>query len=114
MTEAEGKTYEVVGRVTERHSCRLKVRYRILQSVPSMGLYHDRDVYEDGWLRNRSHGGVLLEACHHIHEGLRLELNFKSPDGRFTYRAETIARWVRKLGERDFHIGLEFQDMQEL
>ena len=114
MNDAESKTYELVGRTTERHSCRLKARYRILSAVPSMEVFRDGEVYEIGWLRNRSHGGVLLETTHHIVETHRVELNFHSPDLRSTYRAEAIVRWVKKQDAQIFHIGLEFQSFVQL
>lgn len=114
MTEAENKTDDTTGRAVLRHSCRLPVRYRILRSVPSMGIYRQRDVYEEGWIRNRSHAGILLEVPHYIQEGQLLEINFKSPDGSATYRAEAVVRWVTKQADRDFHVGLKFRNILQI
>ncbi len=115
MTDiTESKTYETMGRVSERHSCRLKARYRLLRAVPSMGLYRDQDIYESGWLLNRSHGGVLLEASHYLPEGTRIEINFRSPNGLKTYRAEAVVRWIKKEAQNDFLAGLQFQALHEL
>ena len=114
MTEAQSKTYELVGRATERHSCCLKVRYRVLHSVPSMGLYHEGEAYGEGWLRNRSHGGVMMETLGYVAEGKRVELNFSSPDSKSTYRAEAIVRWVKGQGEQGFRMGLKFQELHQL
>ena len=113
-TSRHDEYLRTTGRTTERHSCRLKTRYRVLHDVPSMGLYHEKDVYENGWLRNRSHGGVLLEASHHVPVDKRIELNFSSPDGKATFRAEAIVRWVNRQGEQDFYIGLDFQNLLQL
>ena len=112
--EAQSKTYELVGRTAGRSSCRLKARFRVLYSVPSMDIYHNQEVYEIGWLRNRSNGGVLLETSHHIAQGDRLELNFNSPDNISTYRAEAVVRWARKRDDHTFHIGLQFESFDQL
>ena len=114
MTETESKTYELAGRTSKRHPCPLKVRYRLLHSVSSMGLCQERDVYEEGWLRNRSHGGVMMETLRYIAEEERVELNFSSLDSKSTFRAEAIVRWVKKQGKRGFQMGLEFQELHQL
>ena len=116
-TSAEASViYELeqkAGRETPRHSCRLKVRYRTLQSEQSLGLYHQEDVYQDGWLRNRSEGGVMLQITHYIAVDKKLELNYTSPDGSRTFRAEAVVCWVNKTGARRFHIGLRFEKLLE-
>jgi len=104
--EAESMVYELVGRTATRHRCHLKARYRVLSS---MGICRDREVYEDGWLVNRSNGGVLLEAGHHFGQADRLELNFNAHDGGPSYRAEALVRWVKRKGVSTFHVGLQFE-----
>ena len=98
-------------RRSERTSCRITVRYR---RVKAFGLYSDRDVYLEGMLRNRSEGGVKLETTQYIPPGQKVELGFKSPDGSKTYLTVVVVRWVKKVGERLFHVGVEFEERHEL
>ena len=115
VMEAESPTYALgQGRTAERHSCRVKARYRLLNPLQKMEIYSQQDVYEQGWLRDRSSGGVLLETGHYLPEGKKLEVNFSSPDGSRTFRAESVIRWVKKLNPRCFHVGVQFEELHQL
>ncbi len=107
--EAE-ETISKQGRSFTRHSCRVRVRYR---SFRAMGLYHQQDAYQTGWLRNQSKTGVMLETSHHISEGEKLELAFSSPDDKTTFRAEAVVCWMSRESRNLFHVGVKFEKLHE-
>jgi hypothetical protein len=83
------------GRKFERHSCRLKMRVRRSKGVACCA---SEERYTEGFVRNRSAGGYLLESPIYYPLDARLELGFSSPDGRESYLAVVRVKWTRRLG----------------
>lgn len=114
MSEPESLTYELLGRAVDRDPCHLKARYRRLHTDHAMDFHCGHDVYCEGWLHNRSPLGAMLETCHSVEEGMRLEISFSSSEGRCTFLAQAIVRWVKSHGRDRFRVGLEFETLHQL
>ena len=95
-------------RKTERHSCRLKMRCRQLKAV---GFYASDDRYFEGFVKNRSEGGFMLESPIYFALGARLEVAFHSPDDRKSYLGIVTVRWVRKMNNGYFYLGVATDKM---
>ncbi len=99
-----------VGRKFERHSCRLKMRVRRSKTSPSCG---SEERYTEGFIRNRSAGGFLLECPIYYPIDVRLEFGFNSPDGNESYLATVRVKWTRRLGNA-WYLGVSAERIDKL
>ena len=79
----------------ERHSCRVKMRCRRAKTKDFAGT---AERYVDGFVRNQSLGGLLLETPIYYPVGLKLEVAFDSPDHRQTFLGLVTIKWSSRVG----------------
>jgi len=97
-------------READRHSCRLPMRCR---QVKGVGLYESKETYVNGWVRNTSPTGLLIESPIYFAEGNKLEVAFKSPDDKQSFLCIAVVKWVKRVGEY-FHLGVQFDKLDKL
>ena len=113
MSEGQSSPAGLVGCDSECHPCNQQVRYCMITSPPTTGRSRGDNIYNTGCLSTLPSGSVMLETTHSITIGGMVELNFTSEDGKVKYRAETVVCWVKMQDENTFHVGLEFQKVQQ-
>ncbi len=79
----------------ERRSCRLKMRCRRARTA-SGGPATDK--FTEGFVRNQSLGGLLLETPIYFPVGIQLEVGFKSPDEQQSFFGLVTIRWTQRVG----------------
>ena len=110
-TEGDGKNDpKQPSRKMDRRSCRVAMRCR---QVKGVGLYESKETYINGWVRNTSPTGLLLESPIFFAAGNKLEVAFKSPDDKQSFLCIVAVKWVKRVGEY-FHLGVEFEKLDKL
>lgn len=97
-------------RSVNRRSCRVPMRCR---QVKGVGLYESKETYVNGWVRNTSPTGLLLESPIYFAEGNKLEVAFKSPSEKESFLSIVTVKWVKRVGDY-FHLGVHFDKLDRL
>jgi hypothetical protein len=113
-TDVQSLTYEILGRAADREPCRLKVRFRECRSLMAITLHDGQDVFRDGWIRNRSSLGIMLETESPAQAGKQMEIYFSSADGKTTWLALATVCWVQHFQGTTHRMGLKFESLHQL